>query len=1328
MNLTSKPTERRNFSRINKVIDIPDLIEVQKDSYVEFLQTGVAVDERQHKGLEEVFREIFPITDFNETAVLEYISYTIEKHKYTPSEAIDRSTTYAAPLKIKVRLVTYDVNEETGEKSVVSAKESEVYLCDIPLMTDRGTFVINGVERVIVNQLHRSPGIFFEDLTASKGVIEKHLFSARIIPYRGSWIDFDFDSKNIMYVRIDKKRKIPATVLLKALGYTEHDILEMYYTKEEIFIEDRQMFKTFNEDIILGLRNSLDIVDPEGNIIVKAGHKITKASRKRMAKAGITKLPITLEDIEHTFFAEDIVDADGEVIIEANTQVTPELFEKVQENNVNKFTVLFIDRMTADSVMRDILAADKVKTQEEALIDIYKKLRPGEPATEETSRTLFDNLFFNPKRYDLSKVGRLKINKRLGLSVDLETTTLTKEDIVETIRVLEGIRKGLDRVDDIDHLGHRRVRAAGEQLQNHIRIGLARMEKTVKERMSIQDVEDLTPQDLLNAKPLSASIKEFFGSYQLSQFMDQTNPLSEITHKRRLSALGPGGLNRDRAGFEVRDVHTSHYGRICPIETPEGPNIGLITSLTTYAKVNEFGFIETPYRKVHDCVVSEEVVYMSAIEEEDYYIAQANAPLNQDGSFINDFVAARYQGEPMQTVKENVQFMDISPKQIVSVSAALIPFLEHDDANRALMGSNMQRQGVPLIRTQAPIVGTGLEGKVAVDSGAVITAKRAGVVEYIDSQKISVRYTDGDDFGLDVYELVKYRRSNQDTCINYKPIVKPGETVEVGTMLAGGPATDNGELALGQNMTVAFMPWMGYNYEDSILISEKVVREDRYTSIHIEEFEIEARDTKLGPEEITADIPNVSDEALKDLDESGIIRIGAKVKPRDILVGKVTPKGETQATPEEKLLRAIFGEKAGDVKDASLRVPPSIYGTVVDVQVMTRRGIDKDSRTEAIEKEDYAQIQIDYTRELRALEKSRNEKTAEFLVGKELKDAYSSNGKEIAKGTVLTDEMLKNFTYTDYIQLEIAEAKEFEAHVKKVNAVYFEKVKDAEEYYKDKKRKVEKGDELPAGVLKSVKVYIAIKRKLSVGDKMAGRHGNKGVVSRILPVEDMPYLPNGVAVDLVLNPLSVPSRMNVGQILEVHLGWAAKALGIKVATEVFDGARERDIKEMLVQAGYQSDGQTVLYDGRSGERFEQEVTVGVMYYLKLHHLVDTKLHARSTGPYSLVTQQPLGGKAQFGGQRLGEMEVWALEAYGAANILQEMLTVKSDDVEGRTTVYEAIVNGNFSFSPSMPESFNVLIKELQGLALDIELLTYNDEGEIDLPDSAVKEEDTLEDS
>lgn len=1327
MDSTRKPIERVSFSKIQKVIDMPDLIEVQKRSYVEFLQEGVPTDEREQKGLDEVFREIFPITDFNETSVLEYISYTLEKPKYTPREAIDRSTTFAAPLKVKVRLVNYDINEESEEKLVNSAKESEVYLCDIPLMTDRGTFVINGVERVIVSQLHRSPGIFFEDITASKSVVEKHLYSARIIPYRGSWIDFDFDAKNVMYVRIDKKRKIPVTVLLKALGMTELNILNTYYDMVNVRVEPNgNMTKDYNEAHVVGQRNSLDITDENGEVIVKANHKITKAARKRISAAKITRIPITLEDILDTFFGEDIVSEDGEVVLEAGAPVTEEAFEKLAENGINEFKVLFIDRQSSDSIIRDILYVDKVKTQEEALIEIYRKLRPGEPATAETARSLFDNLFFNSKRYDLSRVGRLKINKRLGLSINLDHTTLTKEDIVETVRVLENIRKGIANVDDIDHLGHRRVRAAGEQLQNHIRIGLARMEKTVKERMSIQDIEDLTPQDLLNAKPLSASIKEFFGSYQLSQFMDQTNPLSEITHKRRLSALGPGGLNRDRAGFEVRDVHTSHYGRICPIETPEGPNIGLITSLTTYSKINEFGFIETPYRKVADGVVTNEVVYMSAIEEEDFYIAQANALLDKDNKFVREYIAARYMGESLQTPRENIQYMDVSPKQIVSVSSALIPFLEHDDANRALMGSNMQRQGVPLIRTDSPIVGTGMEMKCAIDSGAVVIAEHAGIVDFVDAVKIVVRYNEKDDFGVDIYDLVKYRRSNQDTCINFKPIVDKGDIVKKGDILAGGPATQGGELALGRNIVVAFMPWMGYNYEDSILISQKVVKEDAYTSIHIEVFEVEARDTKLGPEEITSDIPNVSDEALKDLDESGIIRVGAKVKPGDILVGKVTPKGETQATPEEKLLRAIFGEKAGDVKDASLRVPPSIKGTVIGVQVMTRRGIDKDSRTEIIEMKEYADIKKDYERSIRALEDARKAKIISILAGKKLIDTFKGEKISLDSGTVVKAEELKGLDYTDLVNLPIEGRRDFEEQLVGINNVYFKKVKDADDLYKDRKKKVEKGDELPAGVLKSVKVYVAIKRKLSVGDKMAGRHGNKGVVSRILPEEDMPYLPDGTPVEVVLNPLSVPSRMNIGQILETHLGWAGKALGVKFSTEVFDSARESDIKEMLTKAGFQEDGQTILYDGRTGERFDQEVTVGVMYYMKLHHLVDTKIHARSTGPYSLVTQQPLGGKAQFGGQRLGEMEVWALEAYGAANILQEMLTVKSDDVEGRTTVYESIVNGNFSFSPSMPESFNVLIKELQGLALDLELMTLDNlpEDESDGQGSADSREDS----
>lgn len=1304
--LTSKkPIERINFSKIKKILDLPDLIEVQKQSYADFLQQDVPCDQRKVQGLEEVFREIFPITDFNETSVLEYVSYTIEEPKYSPKESIDRNTNYAAPLKIKVRLANHDVNEETGEKITLSATESSVYLCDIPLMTERGTFVINGVERVIVSQLHRSPGIFFEDMTASKSVIEKHLYSARIIPYRGSWIDFEFDSKNTMFVRIDKKKKIHVTVLLKALGMTEQDILSTYYKTETIEIEGDRFYKTFDPETILGQKLSLDIIDPSGETLVKANHAVTKAARRRLEKSEIKRFEVLPGDFGESYFAYDIIDPEGEILAEANTPATEEIVETLKSAGIKRFDILFIDRQNYDSAIRDILAVDKVKTQEEALIEIYKKLRPGEPATDETAKAQFDNLFFNPKRYDLSKVGRLKINKRLKLDVPLDTITLTKEDIIETVRVLERIRMGVEKIDDIDHLGHRRVRAAGEQLQNHIRIGLSRMEKTVKERMSIQDVDELTPQDLLNAKPLSASIKEFFGSYQLSQFMDQNNPLSEITHKRRLSALGPGGLNRDRAGFEVRDVHTSHYGRICPIETPEGPNIGLITSLTTYAKINEFGFIETPYRKVENGRVTDEVVYMYALQEEDYYIAQANAPLDKEGNILNDMVACRYAGESLIAEKDKIQLMDVAPMQIVSVSTALIPFLEHDDANRALMGSNMQRQAVPLIRTDAPIVGTGLERKVAVDSGSAMIAKHDGVVDYVDADTIIVRYQEENgNFDIDVYDLVKYRRSNQDTCINYNVVVSLGQAVKKGDTLADGAATDRGELALGRNTVVAFMPWMGYNYEDSILISEKLVKEDAFTSIHIEVFEIDARDTKLGAEEITRDIPNVSEEALRNLDESGIIRIGAKVSEGDILVGKVTPKGETQASPEEKLLRAIFGEKAGDVKDASLRVPPGISGSILDVQVMTRRDINKDHRTEIIEKRESEKISAQYAREVAAIENARKDRLVKLLEGKKL----TADFEALKSGSVLKTDDLQKLDARQLKEIKIESQSEFDKEAAKADALCASRKKEAEAKLQDKRKKIEKGDELSAGVLKSVRVYVAIRRRLSVGDKMAGRHGNKGVVSRILPEEDMPYLPDGTPVELVLNPLSVPSRMNIGQILETHLGWAAKAKGEYVTTEVFNGAKESDIKNMLQAAGFQSDGQTVLYDGRTGDRFDQEVTVGVMYMLKLHHLVDTKIHARSTGPYSLVTQQPLGGKAQFGGQRLGEMEVWALEAYGAANVLQEMLTVKSDDVEGRTTVYEAIVNGNFSFTPSMPESFNVLIKELQGLVLDIDLLTGDD--------------------
>jgi DNA-directed RNA polymerase subunit beta len=1308
------PIERLSFSTLDRVMDMPDLVEIQTRSYEDFLQDGTPKNERKEIGLEQVFREIFPIHDFNETAVLEYVSYTLDKPKYNPREAVERSTTYAAPLKIRVRLVTYDANEESGEKTVLAAKESEVYLCDLPLMTEKGSFVINGVERVIVNQLHRSPGIFFEDVSSSKNVLDKHIYSARIIPYRGSWIDFEFDAKNLMYVRIDKKRKIPVTVILKALGLNNQEILRTYYEMETIHIDsDGSLLKDFDADKILGRRNSIDIVDENGEVIVKANYKITKAAKKRLIRANIKQYKISIHDLIDTFFAEDIVDENGEVLLEANTPVNEDYLELLKDKGINTFRVLFVDRLVSDTAIRDLLAVDDIADADEAVIELYKKLRPGEPTTLEAAKTFFENLFFNEKRYDLSKVGRLKINRRLNLNIPLDHTVLTKEDIVEAVRVLDKIRRGLDSVDDIDHLGHRRVKSVGEQLLNHIRIGLVRMEKTIKERMSLQEIEDLTPQDLLNAKPLSASIKEFFGSYQLSQFMDQTNPLSEITHKRRLSALGPGGLNRERAGFEVRDVHPSHYGRICPIETPEGPNIGLITSITTYAKVNEYGFIETPYRKVENGKVTDEIVYMSAIEEEDYYIAQANALLNEKKEFVREYVAARYKGETTTVPREFINYMDVAPTQIVSISAAMIPFLEHDDANRALMGSNMQRQSVPLVKPDAPIVGTGLERKVAVDSGAVLIAKHGGFVEYEDADKVIVRYVDGNDnFGIDVYDLIKYKRSNQDTCINYKPIVRKGQQVSKGQIIADGQATEKGDLALGKNVLVAFMPWMGYNYEDSILVSQRLVKEDAFTSIHIESYEIDARDTKLGPEEITRDIPNISEEALKDVDDSGIVRIGAYVKPGDILVGKVTPKGETQATPEEKLLRAIFGEKAGDVKDASLRVSPGVEGVVVDVQVMTRRGVEKDERTEIIEDEEKEKIARDYKYRKKLLEKSRNEKIWDLYEGLELIEDIEVEGLKFKAGDKLDRKVISKLKYSSLSILPLKDIMDVEDRVAKINKEYFSKLKKLDELISDKNRKVEKGDELSAGILKSVKVYIAIKRKLMEGDKMAGRHGNKGVISRILPEEDMPYLADGTPIDIVLNPLGVPSRMNVGQVLECHLGMAAKALGIYVATPVFDGAREENIKEMFKKAGLQEDGQRVLYDGRTGEAFEQEVTVGIMYMMKLHHLVETKIHARSTGPYSLVTQQPLGGKAQFGGQRLGEMEVWALEAYGAANILQEMLTVKSDDVEGRTRVYESIVNGNLSFTPSMPESFNVLIKELQGLCLDVELINkkeINDE-------------------
>ena len=1308
MSKLKKSVERLNFSKIDKVIDLPDLIEVQKNSYDDFINSPKS--EHNVEGvLETVFKEIFPILDYNETIKLEFLSYSVEKSKYTASEAIDRSTTYAVPLKIKVRLVTYDNEDDTT--TVKDAKESEVYLCDIPLMTDKGTFIINGVERVVVSQLHRSPGIFFEDLTAEKSITEKHLYSARIIPYRGSWIDFEYDSKDVLYVRIDKKRKLLVSVLLRALGMSTNDILSTYYKFEDVTILDEYTLeKSLDLTAIAGQKLSYPILDSNGAEFIKAGKKITKAAIKKLSEANIVSTKISFEELEglDTFFAEDIADKDGEIIVNITDAVSEPLLRELASRGINQFKTLYIDKSAHDSVIRDILVLDKISTQEEALIEIYKKLRPGEPATIDGATSLFNSQFFENKRYDLSRVGRLKINKRLGLDLDLGNTVLTKEDIVNTVMMLESIRKGSAQIDDIDHLGHRRVRAAGEQLQNYMRIGLTRMEKTAKERMSIQDVQDITAQDLLNAKAISASIKEFFGSYQLSQFMDQINPLSEITHKRRLSALGPGGLNRDRAGFEVRDVHTSHYGRICPIETPEGPNIGLITSLTTHAKVNEFGFIETPYRKVTDGICTRELVYLSAIEEEGYYIAQANSELDKEGRFVSEFVAARYMGEPSIVESSKIDYMDVAPMQIVSVSTSLIPFLEHDDANRALMGSNMQRQGVPLIKTERPIVGTGMERKIATDAGASIIAPYDAIVEYVDADRIILRYGKEGNFDIQIFNLVKYRRSNQDTCINYKPIVDLHDSIEKNCPIADGPAIDSGELALGRNIVVAFMPWMGFNYEDSILVSKKLVKEDVFTSIHIESFEVEARDTKLGAEDITRDIPNVRDGALRNLDEAGVIRVGAKVKPGDILVGKITPKGESQVTPEEKLLRAIFGEKAGDVKDASLRVSPGIHGVVIDVQIMTRRGIEKDSRALAIEKEDYDRLLYGFEVSKKSITKARVSHMAYILSGAELAEDLTIGSESYSKGENAPVEALETLDYHTLNQIMVVGRENLNSEIDALNANYNKKLAEIEDNFKERVKKIEKSDELPAGVLKLVKVSVAIKRRLSVGDKMAGRHGNKGVVSCILPEQDMPYLPDGTPVELVLNPLGVPSRMNIGQVLEVHLGWAARALDIHVATEVFDGANEEDIKKLYEKAGIQSDGQTILYDGRTGERFHQEVTVGVMYMLKLHHLVDSKIHARSTGPYSLVTQQPLGGKAQFGGQRLGEMEVWALEAYGAANILQEMLTVKSDDVEGRTKVFESIVNGNYTFKPSLPESFNVLIKELQGLSLDIELI-INDE-------------------
>jgi len=1277
-----------------------------------------------------------------------------------------------------VRLVIWDTNEDTGSQSIRDVKEQEVFFGEIPLMTDNGTFIINGTERVVVSQLHRSPGVFYDHDKGKTHSSGKLLYSARVIPYRGSWLDFEFDPKDLLYVRIDRRRKLHATVLLRALGYSTEDLLNYYYDTETVFLEPGKKYaKSVEYDLLPGQRATRDVRHPDSReILVKKNRKFTKLAIKKLKESNVERLPVEISELVGKVAATDVIDeTTGEVVLQCNEELTETKLDELREHGIAQIKILFIDNLNIGSYLRDTLIADKLQTTDEAIMEIYRRLRPGDPPTVETAQNLFRNLFFNPERYDLSKVGRLKLNYKFKLDEALDNTVLTKRDILETVRYLIDLKNGKGQIDDIDHLGNRRVRAVGELMENQYRIGLVRMERAIKERMSMsQEIETLMPHDLINAKPVSAVVKEYFGSSQLSQFMDQTNPLSEVTHKRRLSALGPGGLTRERAGFEVRDVHGTHYGRICPIETPEGPNIGLIASLSTYARVNEFGFIETPYRKVVDRKATAEVGFYSALQEEGHFIAQSNSPIGKKGELLEDLVSCRHNTETIMTRPEEVTLMDVLPNQLVSVAASLIPFLENDDANRALMGSNMQRQAVPLIRTRSPLIGTGMEGIVARDSGVTVVARRDGVVESVDAARIVVRPTmDSDDLlsaKPDIYNLVKFQRSNQNTCINQRPIVEPGDHVKAGEVLADGPATERGELALGENVLVAFMPWGGYNFEDSILLSERLVKDDHFTSIHIEEFECVARDTKLGKEEITCDIPNVGEDALKDLDESGIVRIGAEVKPQDILVGKITPKGETQLSPEEKLLRAIFGEKAGDVRDSSLRVPPGVQGIVIGAKIFSRKGTEKDERSKQIEEQEKEKLLADERDETRIISEAYHARMRKMLVGKTTAvRLVDDKGKVLcAKGQKVDNALLDEIPvrYWPEVQIDGGKGENF---LQQLALQLEEELKAIDALYKDKIGKLTKGDELPPGVIKMVKVYIAIKRKLSVGDKMAGRHGNKGVVSRILPVEDMPYMADGTPVDIVLNPLGVPSRMNVGQILETHLGWGALQLGrqieamlegqwrgealrtklkkifteehhqklleglddaglrrfaktvgngVHLATPVFDGAKEHDIKANLALAGLPSNGQATLFDGKTGDPFDHEVTVGVMYMLKLHHLVDDKIHARSIGPYSLVTQQPLGGKAQFGGQRLGEMEVWAMEAYGAAYGLQEFLTVKSDDVIGRTRMYEAIVKGEQTLESGLPESFNVLLKELQSLCLNVEL--------IEDPNAPRKQESTIE--
>ncbi|NVB36828.1 DNA-directed RNA polymerase subunit beta [Pseudenhygromyxa sp. WMMC2535] len=1362
---------RKNFGKLKKIIEVPNLIDIQKRSYDKLLQADVPPDERDQVGLQAVFSSVFPIKDFGETSSLEFVSYALDRPKYDVDECRARGMTFAAPIKVVVRLVVWDVDDDTNTQSIRDVKEQEVYFGEIPLMTEHGTFIINGTERVVVSQLHRSPGVFFDHDRGKTHASGKKLFSARVIPYRGSWLDFEFDHKDFVYVRIDRRRKLHATVLLRALGYSTQELLDMYYDKETIHLTEGGSFaREIDYDLIAGQRSTQEIRDPETNeVLVKKGKKLNKILIKRMRNAGLSQIPVEGDELVGKVAAEDVFDEEtGEVLLNCNEEITEDVLNSLKDAGISSFRILFIDDFNVGSFLRDTLIADKLTSSEDAIMEIYRRLRPGDPPTLETARNLFESLFFRADRYDLSTVGRLKLNHKFGIDEDLETKVLTKRDIIETVRYLIELRNGRGKIDDIDHLGNRRVRAVGELMENQYRIGLVRMERAIKERMSMsQEMDALMPADLINAKPVSAVVKEYFASSQLSQFMDQTNPLSEVTHKRRLSALGPGGLTRERAGFEVRDVHPTHYGRICPIETPEGPNIGLIASLSTYARINEFGFIETPYRSVEGGQATTEVAYYSALQEQGHYIAQANAPMDDDSRYTGETVQCRHNEEFEMVSPAEVTLMDVSPNQLVSVAASLVPFLEHDDANRALMGSNMQRQAVPCLRTDAPLVGTGMETHVARDSGSTVVAQRDGIVEQVDGARIVVkpvssREEDRSILGAkpDIYNLVKFRRSNQNTALNQKPIVNVGDRVKSGDVIADGAATERGELALGQNLLVAFMPWQGYNFEDSILVSERLIREDVYTTIHIEEFECVARDTKLGKEEITRDIPNVGEEALKNLDDAGIVRIGAEVHAGDILVGKITPKGETQLSPEEKLLRAIFGEKAGDVRDTSLRLPPGVSGIIIDARVFARKGVDKDIRAQQIEDAEREKLSQDHGDNVAIVSTGYYNRIKDVLIGKTTaaKLVDDQGAVLVESGVVLDAGAIEGVARKYWPQFSLTTAEDTEL-VEALGRRLEKDLDEIETIYREKLAKLTKGDELPPGVIKMVKVYVAIKRKLQVGDKMAGRHGNKGVISRILPTEDLPYLEDGTPVDIVLNPLGVPSRMNVGQILEVHLGWAARELGnqinaymetnfsaevlraqlkkiyetddanrfidslpdedvirfadklrrgIHVATPVFDGAFETEVKGFLGKAGLPDSGQAILFDGRTGEAFEEDVTVGIMYMLKLHHLVDDKIHARSIGPYSLVTQQPLGGKAQFGGQRLGEMEVWALEAYGAAYALQELLTVKSDDVVGRMRMYESIVKGQPTMQPGVPESFNVLLKELQALCLDVELINVDD--------------------